>query len=247
MENETVRIAMWSGPRNISTTMMRAFENRPDTAVCDEPFYASYLVRTGADHPYREETIAAQAPTVEGAVARLSAAPSAFGKSDASILFMKHIAYHLPEGIDLSFADSWRNFILIRDPALMAASYVKKLDDIAPIARSYDVALALRSHLSGRDLSCPVVDASDILADPRGMLQKLCAALGVAFSEAMLSWRAGPRESDGPWAPHWYDAVRTSTGFRAVVEKPAAAPEVRTGCAPLPREAYEFLRAIRLR
>ena len=46
-----IRIAMWSGPRNISTAMMRSFENREDTFVIDEPFYAFYLSHSGFNHP----------------------------------------------------------------------------------------------------------------------------------------------------------------------------------------------------
>jgi hypothetical protein len=246
MKDSAIRIAMWSGPRNISTTMMRAFENRADTAVSDEPFYASYLLRSGADHPYRNETIAAQAPTIEAAVDRLSAPPSTFGKPRASILFMKHIAYHLPESVDFGFTQGWRNFILIRDPALMAASYARKLDDLSPIARSYDVAMAIRAHLSAHDIPCPIVDAADILADPRSLLGKLCGALDIPFDEAMLSWPSGRRESDGPWAPHWYDAVWSSTGFRAPVEKPADAAEMSNKCASPGREVYDFLHSLRL-
>lgn len=250
MVGDVIRIAMWSGPRNISTTMMRAFENRADTSVSDEPFYASYLVRTGADHPYREETIAAGAPTFEAAIERLKAPPEAFGKPGAKIHFMKHIAYHAPEEMTFGFAEAWRNFILIRDPARMAASYARKLDDLRPIGRSYDVALALRAHLSAGGRPCPVVDAADILADPPRLLRKLCNALEIPFQHAMLSWPAGPRDSDGPWAPHWYDDVRSSTGFRAPPaasgEKFDASAELSTHCAPLGREAYDFLHALRL-
>lgn len=241
---------MWSGPRNISTTMMRAFESRADTAVSDEPFYAAYLLRSGAEHPFREETIAAGAPTFAAAIDRLRAPAHAFGKADATVHFMKHIAYHVPEGADFGFAEGWRNFILIRDPARMAASYARKLDDLAPIARSYDVAMALHAHLSACGLPCPVIDAADILTDPPSMLRKLCAALGIAFDPAMLSWAPGPRDSDGPWAPHWYDAVWASTGFRrsegGLGEKSAPATELRVECALSARNAYDFLRTLRL-
>lgn len=246
MTQADVRIAMWSGPRNISTTMMRAFESRSDTAVCDEPFYASYLLRSGADHPYRDETIAAQAPTLDAAINALARPPSEFGKPGASILFMKHIAYHLPEETDFRFLESWRNFVLIRDPGRMAASFARKLSDLAPIARSFDVAAAIVKHLSACGLPCPVVDAADILADPPAMLAKLCRALEIPFDRAMLTWPAGPRESDGPWAPYWYDAVQASTGFKSTVEKPVLSQETSAPGAELDRQAYDFLRTHRI-
>ena len=47
--DKAVRIAMWSGPRNISTAMMRSFASRADAVVVDEPFYAAYLAATGLD------------------------------------------------------------------------------------------------------------------------------------------------------------------------------------------------------
>ena len=49
---------MWSGPRNISTAMMRSFGNRNDCFVVDEPLYACYLAATGKPHPGAAEIIA---------------------------------------------------------------------------------------------------------------------------------------------------------------------------------------------
>ena len=51
---DVLRLAMWSGPRNVSTAFMRSWGNREDTLVVDEPFYAHYLDYTGLDHPGRE-------------------------------------------------------------------------------------------------------------------------------------------------------------------------------------------------
>jgi hypothetical protein len=206
-------ISMWSGPRNISTTMMRAFGNRADTFALDEPFYAAYLARTGADHPYRDETLKAYPNDFSGVrdwIAVSTARP---------MLFLKHIAYHLPNGVDLSFLESWRNFLLIRDPRAMVASFADKFDDVSPIVRSYEIEFGIFEHLTARRLPCPVVDAADILRAPEPMLRALCDALDIEFDAAMLAWPAGPRPEDGPWAPHWYDAVRASTGFNPAVEK----------------------------
>lgn len=225
---------------------MRAFENRRDCIVVDEPFYASYLLASGADHPFRNETLAAQPLTTPAVLHWLDGAPARFGKPGASLLFLKIIAYHLPDDADLAFAATWRNFILVRDPVRMVASYAEKNAELAPIVRSYAVSRRLYELLAEGGTPCPVVDAADILADPATMLRKLCDALSIGFDETMLSWPSGPRESDGPWAPHWYDAVRSSTGFRTPVEKtPALSPEA-AAAAEACRQDYDFLRQRRL-
>lgn len=209
----TVTVSMWSGPRNISTTMMRSFGNRADARAIDEPFYACYLAASGADHPYRKETLAAYPNDFAGVLRRID------DETSAPILFLKHIAYHLPEGADYSFLAGWRNFLLIRDPRAMVASFSNKFDDVTPIVRSYEIELGIYEFLTAQNLPCPIVDAADILESPEPMLRALCAALDISFDPAMLAWAPGPRPEDGPWAPHWYDAVWASSGFRPYVEK----------------------------
>ncbi|HRX40385.1 MAG TPA: hypothetical protein P5072_13195, partial [Parvularculaceae bacterium] len=202
-DTDMIRIAMWSGPRNISTTMMRSFENRPDTVVIDEPFYGCYLAETGADHPYREETLAARASRWEDVIESFKA-PLPPGRS---ILFEKHIAYHYPDKEPLDWLLDHRTFLLIRDPKRMLASFSKKYEDVAPVIDSYRVERRIHEFLKAHGRPCPVVDAADVLANPKGVLGVLCEALKIPFTEKMLSWPAGARETDGPWAPHWYDAV----------------------------------------
>lgn len=239
---DAIRISMWSGPRNISTTMMRAFENRADTVVLDEPFYACYLKASGADHPFRAETLAAMSSDW-GEVRAHLARPLPAGKR---VLFAKHIAYHYPDAEPLGWMKAHRSFILIRDPRAMVASYARKYDDVAPIADSFKVARRILGSCAANGSPCPVIDAADILADPPAMLARLCAALDIPYTDRMLSWPAGPRAADGPWAAHWYDAVNASTGFRASSEKPAALPQdlehFAEACAP----DYEFFRGRRL-
>ncbi len=233
---------MWSGPRNISTTMMRAFENRLDTVVVDEPFYACYLAASGADHPFRAETLAAMSSDWTEVVAELQR-PLAGGKS---ILFAKHIAYHYPPTEPLDWLKSWRSFLLIRDPRLMIASYARKSENAAPIVASFDVARRIHEFCASEGLRCPVIDAADILADPPRALQRLCAALDIPYTDRMLAWPAGPRPTDGPWAPHWYDAVRASTGFEpprsATAELPSDLARLAESCRP----DYEYFREWRL-
>jgi hypothetical protein len=243
MTDKAIRIAMWSGPRNISTTMMRSFENRPDAVVIDEPFYACYLKASGANHPYRDKILAAMPTDYREVIAALDA-PLPPGRS---IRFEKHIAYHYPDDEPLDWLRSHRTFLLIRDPRLMVASYAKKSRDVAPIVESYAVARRIADFLERRRLPCPVVDAADILANPAGMMRALCEALAIPFTERMLSWPAGPRPSDGVWAPHWYDAVRASTGFKQVVEKPLALDPDLAAVAERCREDYAALGARRLK
>lgn len=233
-------IAMWSGPRNISTTMMRAFGNRADTRAIDEPFYAAYLARTGAGHPYREETLAAYPSDFCSVIDWIA------GAADSPLLFLKHIAYHLPDDVDFAFLEPWRNFLLIRDPRAMVASFAGKFDDVTPIVRSYEAALAISQHLTARGLACPIVDARDVQRAPEAMLRALCASLHIGFDKQMLTWPQGARVEDGPWAPHWYDAVRQSTGFRPPVDKNLRLSKELEEVAARALPAYGALHARRL-
>jgi hypothetical protein len=200
---------MWSGPRNISTAMMRAFENRDDTVVVDEPLYSSYLARTGIDHPAREEVIASQPADLPTAVAGLSA-PLPPGRS---VHYAKHMAHHVSADMDLRWTLSFRNVLLIRDPFEVVASYVRARQSCEPD----DIGLPQQQLLLGlwdeHDADVPIIDAGDVLRAPEAHLRWLCTWLGIAFTDAMLSWPPGPRASDGVWAPHWYAAVWASTGF----------------------------------
>jgi hypothetical protein len=206
----TVRIAMWSGPRNISTAMMRSFENRSDCAVIDEPFYAAYLARTGLDHPMRDEVLAAQPQDWRVVVQAL------VEEAPAPVFYQKHMTHHMLPGFGLEWTAACRNAFLIRDPAQVLASYVQKRAEVT----LEDIGVVRQRELFDREAdrlgaAPPVVEGADVLRDPRGTLDALCAALGVPFREEMLAWPAGPRDSDGVWAPAWYEAVERSTGFAA--------------------------------
>ena len=205
-----VRIAMWSGPRNISTAMMRSFENRDDTVVVDEPFYAASLAVTGADHPLREAVIASQ-PTDPAEVVRELMAPIPGGRS---VFYQKHMTHHMLQGFPLDWTADVVNVFLIRSPEAVLASYTQKWDSVTLEAIGIPMQMALFERAADRlGRAPPVLDSADVLADPRGVLGALCKACGIGFSERMLSWPAGKRASDGVWAPAWYDAVEKSTGF----------------------------------
>ena len=239
-----LRIAMWSGPRNISTAMMRAWENRPDTAVVDEPFYAHYLKATGIDHPGRDEVIAAHEADWRRVVDRLTG-PVPGGKP---VFYQKHMAHHMLPGIDLAWLDDAANVFLIRDPRAVIASYVKTRRTVTLEDTGLPQQQALFERLRDRTGRAPVViDAAQVLADPRGVLGRLCAALEVAFDDRMLSWPAGPRPTDGVWAKYWYHAVERSTGFQqagpTVPALPADLEALAARCGP----AYRALSEHRLR
>jgi hypothetical protein len=242
----TLRIAMWSGPRNISTAMMRAFGARPDCAVSDEPFYAAYLAATGFIHPLRDEVIRSQ-PIEWAAVAEAMTGPVPDGKP---IWYQKHMTHHMLEGFGLDWTDACANVFLIRAPEAVLASYHRVREDftLAEIGLPTQVELFFRAGDKLGRLP-PVIDGRDVLEDPEGMLRALCAALDIAFDPAMLSWPPGRRPSDGVWAPAWYASVERSTGFSAPSPDAQFAdlPDSLKPLAEKARPLYETLAAHRLR
>jgi hypothetical protein len=243
--HEPVRIAMWSGPRNISTAMMRSWGNRPDTFVCDEPFYAYYLKVTGSNHPDRDEVVAQGETDWKKVVAQLTGAVP-MGKP---IYYQKQMTHHLLPEIDHSWLARLTNCFLIRDPAEVIVSYMKKnndptLEDIGFVqqAEIFDWVCARTGVVP------PVVDAHDVLENPERILRLICEAVGVEFTEAMLAWPPGLRETDGIWAKHWYGEVANSTGFHKPEQRgDAQVPERLRDVWRRARECYERLQVHRLK
>lgn len=229
-----MRIAMWSGPRNLSTAMMYSFGARSDCSMMDEPFYAAYLAATGADHPMHEEILAQHEtdPNKVGLLCRANGTPH---------LYMKHMPHHMVDGFPMGWASDCVNVHLIRHPARVIASYAAKreaptLDDIG-----FDKQIEIHGLLGG-----PVIDSSDIRADPETKLRRLCEVIGLVFDPAMLNWPAGPRQEDGIWAQHWYGAVHQSTGFAGAE---GDLPQLEPHLIPLLEAtlpAYEKLAALKI-
>jgi hypothetical protein len=232
-----VRLAVWSGPRNISTALMRAWENRPDTRVVDEPLYAYYLRETGIDHPGREEVIAAGETSWQVVVEQLTAPTE-------GVFYQKHMAHHLLPQLPHDWIPSLTNVLLIRDPAKVIASYVRSRADVTVDDVGVVQLTALYDQL-GADV--PVIEAADFLRAPEVHLRWLCDYVGVAFTDRMLHWPAGPRDSDGVWAPYWYDAVLASTGFEPYRPRTGELAGAAVDVARHSRPYYERLYESRLR
>jgi hypothetical protein len=218
MHKDSIRLGMWSGPRNISTALMRAWENRPDAWVVDEPLYAHYLTQVRVAHPGVAEVIASQENDWRTVVQGLTVDPIPHGRQ---IYYQKHMAHHWLPHLRGDWVLRLTNAFLIRHPAEMLPSLAAKmglptLGDTG-LPQQVEILRFVREHSGAAPL---VFDSEDILRDPRGALTRLCAAIGVAFSEAMLHWPAGRRATDGVWAKYWYDAVERSTGFEPWVARP---------------------------
>jgi hypothetical protein len=240
----TVRIAMWSGPRNLSTAMMRSFGSRNDTFVSDEPFYGCFLKTTGANHPMREEVIAAMDCDWGSVMEELRGEP----QDGAPVWYQKHMWHHMTGPIGYQDFEGFTHAFLIRDPERMIASYLRKRETAA----FEDFGLERQSEFFDREAdrlgrAPPVIDANELLSDPAGVLAKLCDALRIPWDRAMLSWAPGRRDTDGPWAPRWYGAVEKSTGFAPretdPVELPTEAQRLAERCRPF----YDHLAAHRIR
>ncbi len=235
---------MWSGPRNISTALMRSWENRADTAVIDEPFYGFYLRRTGKNHP-GAETIVAQTETDLERIIEIIAGPIPQGRR---ILYQKHMTHHLLPEVDRAWLSRVTNCFLIRPPDEVIASYINKsgfeplIEDLG-FVQQLDIFNDVRRRTGKIP---PVIDASDVLRDPERTLRLLCDAVVVDFDQAMLSWPPGPRETDGIWAKYWYHEVERSTGFEPYRERSHKVPGNLAPLSVRCRQCYDELYQHRL-
>jgi len=241
--SHATRIAMWSGPRNISTAMLRSWENRPDTWVVDEPLYAHYLTQVTVAHPGVEEVIAHHDTDWERVVRDLTG-PIPEGRM---VYYQKHMAHHWLPHLRGDWVLELRNAFLIRHPAEMLPSLAAKMGPPALRDTGLPQQLEIFHFVRQRTGAAPpVLDAEDVLRDPRATLTRFCGLMGVPFDERMLQWPAGRRPTDGIWAKYWYDAVERSTGFEPYRARerrvaPALVPLLEE-CLPL----YDELRQHRI-
>lgn len=235
-----MKIAMWSGPRNLSTAMMYSFSARGDCAVWDEPFYAAYLAQTGLVHPMQTEILAAGEIRADVVARRCTED----GPNGAPHFYQKHMTHHMVPGVPRDWMKSCVNVFLIRHPARVIASYAAKrenptLDDLG-FSQQLELFEVARAQ-TGSDPA--VLDTSDLRQDPAQMLEKLCAEIGLSYTDRMLTWPKGTHPDDGAWAPHWYGAIHNSSGF-AGAEGPL--PNIEKPLQPVLQAAlpiYERLKA----
>ncbi|WP_027235938.1 sulfotransferase-like domain-containing protein [Leisingera caerulea] len=237
-----MRVAMWSGPRNLSTAMMYAFGNRGDCAVVDEPFYAAYLAMTGLGHPMRSEILDSQPQNPE-AVAEALLGPVPGAKPH---YYQKHMTQHMIPGVPRDWMREAVNVFLIRHPARVIASYAAKRENPTLEDIGFRQQAELFELVRGWGQTPVVVDSHDIRANPAAKLEQLCEAIGIPYSPKMLSWPKGGHKDDGVWAEHWYGAVWNSTGF-AGAEGPL--PQVPDALQPVLRAAmpyYKQMKAVKI-
>jgi hypothetical protein len=213
------RICLWSGPRNVSTAVMYAFRQRPDTTVVDEPLYAHYLATTGVEHPAVQDVISAQDTDGEHVVETVI-----LGEAPTPVIFFKNMAHHLV-GLDLDFLDRIDNVILTREPSEMLTSLINQVPNPTLDGTSLPMQVELVERIQASGKRPLVLDARRLLLDPSGVLRSLCDGLGLEWDDAMLSWPRGPKPEDGVWAPHWYHSVHRSTGFGPYRAKSAPVPD----------------------
>ena len=231
-----IRIAMWSGPRNLSTTMMRSFGARADTACVDEPFYAAFLRLSDEVHPLQDEIFAAHEADPVKVIASLTENEAPDGKP---VFYQKHMNHHMVDGIPMDWLGRIDHHVmLVRHPARVIASYQRKMETLSLEAIGAPQQFALWQRIGAEQGRLPpVVDADRILAEPEAVLKRLCAAIDLPWDAAMLNWPSGPRAEDGAWAPHWYDAVWSSTGFGAppgdIPKHTGQAAEIEAAALPL--------------
>ena len=244
----SIRIAMWSGPRTISTAMMRSFGNRPDCFVCDEPRYAHYLDQTRLPHPGMEEVIASQPTDWREVVAWLTGPiPRREDGVVPGVWYQKHMCHHMLPVIELDWLKHLKNCFLIREPREMITSLIHfipepTLEDtgLPQQVRLYDW---VRENV---DSNPPVIDSKDVLLNPRRILEQLCDAVGIAFTDAMLKWPPGIRETDGVWAKYWYKKVEPTTGFGTYKPKNDPVPESMLGLLDECNTLYERMAGRRI-
>jgi Sulfotransferase domain len=240
---DAIRIGMWSGPRNISTAMIRSWGNRPDAVVIDEPFYAYYLKTTGKKHPGADDVIASGETDWRKVIERLTG-PIPDGKR---IYFQKQMTHHLLPEADRQWLGAVTNCFLIRDPREVIASYIKKNPDPALEDLGFVQQAEIFDFVFNQTDSVPlVVDARDVLQNPERILRLLCDAIGVEFNQAMLSWPPGLRDTDGVWAKYWYPEVARSTSFQPYRPKNEPVPERLREIHDRCRECYDRLYQHRL-
>ena len=241
---DSTRVAMWSGPRNISTALMYSFENRSDCYATDEPLYASFLLKSGTPHPGAKEVIENNESEV-GKIIKTLTGPI---PDEKQIWYQKHMCHHLPPDSDISWIDNFKNCFLIRNPREVLLSLSKITDSIDLLSTGLPQQLTIFRHvIKSSEKIPPVIDSADVLEDPESILSVLCESIGIPFSKRMLSWDPGPRNCDGLWGKYWYDSVWKSSGFSPPTPKDGELSEHLHSVLEESTMIYQELREMRIR
>ena len=241
---DSTRVAMWSGPRNISTALMYSFENRSDCYATDEPLYASFLLKSGTPHPGAKEVIDNNESEV-GKIIKTLTGPI---PDEKQIWYQKHMCHHLPPDSDISWIDNFKNCFLIRNPREVLLSLSKITDSIDLLSTGLPQQLTIFRHvIKSSEKIPPVIDSADVLEDPESILSVLCESIGIPFSKRMLSWKPGPRNCDGLWGKYWYDSVWKSSGFSPPTPKDGELSEHLHSVLEESTMIYQELREMRIR
>ena len=233
---------MWSGPRNISTAMMRSFSSRADCAVTDEPFYGAFLKTSGEPQPMAKEVIADMDCDWQSVANRMRGVPS----DGKPVWYQKHMPHHMVGPVDILDFPDHAHIFLIRAPDLVVSSYAAKNELREAKLLGFAQMADYHKRISDRfGHPAPVIDSSDILANPAEMLEKLCTVIGINWNPAMLAWAPGPHPADGIWGSHWYNGVEKSSGFGAPSKPTPLSAEARTVAEECQAD-YDYLRQFRI-
>lgn len=236
----TLRINVWSSPRNLSTALMYSWRQRVDTTVVDEPLYAYYLSETGKVHPANDEVIASQDDDGEAVVRDVLLADY-----DTPVVFIKHMAKQLLD-LDRGFMAAGTNVLLTRDPIEMLSSLQVQIPDLTLEDTGFTELISILETALADGNEPIVIDSTTLLKSPRDVLTQMCERVGLEFDEVMLSWPSGPKPEDGVWAPHWYHRVWESTGWEPFVPKQIELNEPAQAVLPEAQDAYDRLSEFRI-
>lgn len=217
---QTKRVCLWSGPRNISTTLMYSFAQRTDTKVFDEPLYAHYLSNSNAQnyHPGAKEILETMENDGKKVIEMM------MGKHKKSIIFFKNMTHHLLN-LDRNFMKNCIHIILTRDPLEMLPSFDKVIHNPSMEDVGYALHTELLEYFQQSNITPIILDAKKVLLNPEKILKQLCNTIEISFDKKMLHWKTGARPEDGIWAQYWYSNIHKSTGFIPYKSKTDSFPE----------------------
>ena len=234
-------VACWSGPRNISTALMRSWSSRKDTFVTDEPFYAYYLKETQNNHPMRENIINNYYSNYDEVVDYL------IGKvpNQKKIWYQKHMAHHLIDLSKIDWIKKCENCILLRHPKEVINSYTSKNKLNSVTELGYPQQFEIVKFLKKSNHRFKIIDSADLLVTPKAVLFDWCESINIKFDQSMLKWEKGSHPNDGIWWKHWYDNVINTSGFQKYQKKDISIENKYDSIYTKSMEYYNYLKGFK--